>query len=84
MGIEALVPKSSKSIPHKMYPYMVRESMVSAPGEVRAADITYVPMYEGNVCLVAIMGWHKRAVLSWRVSTTTDAGFCVESYSEAG
>ena len=86
MGIEALAPKPSTSTPdkqHKKYPYLLRECEVSAPDEVWAADITYVPMYEGHVYLVAIMDWHTRAVLSWRVSTTMDAGFCVEAYREA-
>jgi len=86
MGIEALVPKPSTSVPdkqHRKYPYLLRESAVSEPDEVWAADITYIPMYEGHVYLVAIMDWHTRAVLSWRVSTTMDAGFCVEAYREA-
>jgi len=86
MGIEALVPKPSTSVPdkqHRKYPYLLRESAVSAPDEVWAADITYIPMYEGHVYLVAIMDWHTRAVLSWRVSTTMDAGFCIEAYREA-
>ena len=86
MGIEALVPKPSTSVPdkqHRKYPYLLRESAVSAPDAVWAADITYIPMYEGHVYLVAIMDWHTRAVLSWRVSTTMDAGFCIEAYREA-
>ena len=86
MGIEALVPKPSTSVPdrqHRKYPYLLRESAVSKPDEVWAADITYIPMYEGHVYLVAIMDWHTRAVLSWRVSTTMDAGFCVEAYRDA-
>lgn len=86
MGIEALVPKPSTSVPnkqHKKYPYLLRENEVSKPDEVWAADITYVPMYEGHVYLVAIMDWHTRAVLSWRVSTTMDAGFCVAAYRDA-
>lgn len=86
MGIEALVPKPSTSVPnkqHKKYPYLLRENEVSKPDEVWAADITYVPMYEGHVYLVAIMDWHTRAVLSWRVSTTMDAGFCLAAYRDA-
>ncbi len=86
MGIEALVPKPSTSIPdkqHRKYPYLLRENAVSQPDEVWAADITYVPMYEGHVYLVAIMDWRTRAVLSWRVSTTMDTRFCVEAYREA-
>lgn len=86
MGIEALVPKPSTSVPdkqHRKYPYLLREHAVSHPDEVWAVDITYVPMYEGHVYLVAIMDWHTRAVLSWRVSTTMDAGFCVAAYRDA-
>ena len=86
MGIQALVPKPSTSIAdkqHRKYPYLLRERAVGGADEVWAADITYVPMYEGHVYLVAIMDWHTRAVLSWRVSTTMDSGFCVEAYREA-
>ena len=86
MGIEALVPKPSTSVPdkqHRKYPYLLRENAVSKPDEVWAADITYVPMYEGHVYLVAIMDWRTQAVLSWRVSTTMDTRFCVEAYLEA-
>lgn len=86
MGIEALVPKPSTSIPdqrHQKYPYLVKENAVNQPDEVWAADITYIPMHEGHVYLVAIMDWQTRAVLSWRVSTTMDAGFCVAAYREA-
>ena len=80
------MPKPSTSVPnkqHKKYPYLLRENEVSKPDEVWAADITYIPMYEGHVYLVAIMDWHTRAVLSWRVSTTMDAGFCVAAYRDA-
>lgn len=80
MGIEALVPKPSTSVPdrqHRKYPYLLRDSVIREPDKAWAADITYIPMYEGHVYLVAIMDWHTRAVLSWRVSTTMEAGFCV-------
>ena len=86
MGIEALVPQPSTSVPdkqHAKYPYLLKEEAVRQPDEVWAADITYIPMREGHVYLVAIMDWHTRAVLSWRISTTLDAGFCVEAYREA-
>jgi putative transposase len=86
MGIEALVPKPTTTLPnqaHKKYPYLLREATVKQPDQAWAADITYVPMVEGHVYLVAIMDWHSRAVLSWRVSTTMDAAFCVEAYQEA-
>jgi len=29
------------------------------------------------------MGWHTRKVLSWRITNTLDADFCVEALNEA-
>ena len=48
-----------------------------------AADITYLPMERGFVYLVAVMDWHSRYVLSWRLSNTLEAGFCAEALTEA-
>ena len=48
-----------------------------------AADITYIPMARGFVYLVAIMDWHSRYVVAWRLSNTLDADFCVETLEEA-
>ena len=48
-----------------------------------AADITYIPMNRGFMYLVAVMDWHSRKVLSWRVSNTLDADFCVEAVEDA-
>lgn len=86
MGVESLAPKPSTSVPnhqHRKYPYLLRDHVVSKADEAWAADITYIPMPEGHVYLVAIIDWYTRAVLSWRVSTTMDVGFCVEAYREA-
>jgi putative transposase len=47
------------------------------------ADITYIPMNRGFMFLVAIMDWYSRKVLSWRVSNTMEADFCVEALAEA-
>ena len=48
-----------------------------------AADITYIAMQQGFLYLVAIIDWATRRVLSWRLSNTLTAGFCVEALSEA-
>ena len=48
-----------------------------------AADITYLPMARGFLYLVAVMDWHSRYVLAWRLSNTLDAGFCAEALEEA-
>ena len=42
-------------------------------------DITYIPMARGFVYLAAVMDWHSRKVLAWRVSVTMDTDFCVEA-----
>ena len=86
MGLEALAPKPRTSKPHPehaVYPYLLRGLVISRPNHVWAADITYIPMKQGFVYLVAIMEWHSRVVLSWRVSTTLDSAFCVEALEEA-
>jgi putative transposase len=48
-----------------------------------AADITYIPLRQGFLYLVAIIDWATRRVLSWRLSNTLTTGFCVEALSEA-
>jgi putative transposase len=86
MGIEAIYPKpnSSRRNPrHPVYPYLLKNLAITRPHQVWAADITYVPMERGFVYLVAILDWHSRYVLSWRVSNTLDTGFCLEALEEA-
>ena len=43
----------------------------------------YIPMARGFVYLVAVMDWFSRRVLSWRLSITMEAEFCVEAVQEA-
>lgn len=86
MGIEALYrrPRTSKPAPgHKIYPYLLRDVAVTRPNQVWAADITYIPMARGFVYLVVVLDWFSRRVLSWRVSITLEADFCVEAVEEA-
>ena len=45
--------------------------------------MTYIRLARGFVYLVAIMNWYSRKVLSWRISNTMDADFCVDSLEEA-
>ena len=86
LGLEAIAPKPRTSQPsaeHKKYPYLLRDLPVTRPDQVWCADITYIPMHEGFAYLVAIMDWHSRAVLAWRISNTLEAGFCVAAYQAA-
>ena len=86
MGIEAIYrkPNTSKPAPgHKIYPYLLRGMVVDTPDKVWAMDITYVPMARGFVYLAAVVDWFSRRVLSWRLSITMEAGFCIEALEEA-
>jgi len=77
-------PKTSLANPvHKVYPYLLRDITIDRPNQVWCADITYIPMRRGFLYLVAIMDWHSRKVLSWRLSNTMDASFCVDALKEA-
>ena len=68
---------------HKTYPYLLRSLRVDRPNQVWAADITYLPMRRGFLYLVAIIDWHTRKVLAWRISNTLEVDFCVEALNEA-
>src|SRR6267378_3380905 len=68
---------------HKVYPYLLRGKTIDQPNQVWAADITYIAMQQGFLYLVAIIDWATRRVLSWRLSNTLTAGFCVEALSGA-
>jgi putative transposase len=86
MGIEALYrrPRTSKPAPgHKIYPYLLRDVAITRPSQVWGADITYIPMAKGFVYLVVVLDWFSRRALSWRVSITLEADFCVEALEEA-
>jgi putative transposase len=86
MGVEALGPKPRTTKPapgHKIFPYLLRDMKIDRPGQVWAADITYIPIGKGFLYLVAVIDWASRAVLSWRLSNTMDASFCVEALEDA-
>ena len=77
-------PNTSKAAKgHKIYPYLLRGLRVDRPNQVWCADITYLPMRRGFLYLVAIMDWHTRNVLAWRISNTLEAEFCVDALDEA-
>jgi len=86
MGLRAIFRRPRTSQPaagHKVYLYLLGGMEITRPNQVWAADITYIPMARGFLYLVAIMDWYSRYVLSWRLSNTLDADFCVEALEEA-
>lgn len=86
LGVEAIYPKKNLSVAnsaHKKYPYLLRGVSVDRPNQVWSIDITYIRLKRGFVYLVAIIDWHSRYVLSWKLSTTLDRRFCIEALNEA-
>ncbi len=86
MGLQAIYrrPRTSKPAPgHKVYPYLLGGMEITRSNQAWAADITYIPMAKGFLYLVAIMDWHSRYVMVWKLSNTLDADFCVEALEEA-
>lgn len=86
MGIETIYRKpnlSRRHQQHKIYPYLLRNTVIDRVHQAWSCDITYIPMKQGFLYLVAVIDWHSRLVLSWRLSNTMDKSFCVEALQEA-
>jgi putative transposase len=86
MGIEAIYRKantSRRNFAHKVYPYLLRNVTIDRPNQVWAMDITYLPMKRGFLYLAAVIDWHSRKILSFRLSNTMHTDFCVEAVHEA-
>lgn len=86
MGLQALYPKprlSQANAEHKKYPYLLKGLSLERADQVWATDITYIRMNPGFVYLVAIIDLYSRYIVSWKLSISLDAGFCVEALEEA-
>jgi putative transposase len=86
MEIEALyrLPRTTKPEPsHRIYPYLLRGMAITRPNQVWVMDINYIPIARGFVYLAVVLDWFSRRVLSWRVSITMEAAFCVETLEDA-
>ena len=88
LGLEAVYPRPRKNTSrsnsdHPKYPYLLREIAITQPDQVWCTDITYIRLHQGFAYLVAVMDWFSRCVLSWELSNTLDASFCVEALERA-
>jgi len=86
MGLAGMAPGPATSKPHpghKVYPYLLRGVAVTRPNQVWSTDITYVRLARGFAYLVAVIDWYSRKVLSWRISNSMDASFCVDCLEDA-
>lgn len=86
MNLQGAVPGPHTSKPHpkhKIYPYLLRGLNLTHSNLVWSTDITYIPMRQGFMYLVAVIDWYSRYVLSWRLSNTLDTAFCVDALNDA-
>jgi putative transposase len=86
MGLEAIYQKPNLSKPapgHRIYPYLLRQVVITRPNQVWSTDITYIRLRTGFIYLVAVMDWFSRYVLSWEISTSLDAAFCCSALDHA-
>jgi putative transposase len=86
LGIEAIYPKmnlSKRNQAHKVYPYLLRGLEIARVNQVWSMDITYIRLKQGFVYLCAVIDWHSRYVLSWRLSITLQSDFCIEALQES-
>jgi putative transposase len=86
MGIESVAPKpytTRRNKNHRIYPYLLRNVEINRKDQVWSTDITYVPLACGFMYLTAVIDWHTRYVLSWRLSNSLESHFCIEALEEA-
>jgi putative transposase len=86
LGLQAIYPKKRLSLgntEHQKYPYLLRGMKIDRPDQVWCSDITYIRLRGGFVYLTTVMDWHSRFVLSWDLSITLDAEFCVTTLDRA-
>ena len=86
MGVDALYrrPRPTQRHPtHKVYPYLLRDLVVTRANQEWAMGVTYIPLAKGLVYLVAMVDWATRRVFAWRVSITMDVPFCLDAVEDA-
>lgn len=88
MGIQAIFPKkrkltSIKNHEHKIYPYLLKELEITGSNQVWSGDITYIRTHGGFMYLAAIIDWHSRSILSWKLSNTMDTILAIDVLKEA-
>jgi putative transposase len=86
MGLRAIYQKPRTTVPgvpSERFPCLVDLQLVTAPDQVWATDITYIPLRKGFLYLVAVVDLFSRHVLSWKLSNSLDTEFCLEALEMA-
>jgi putative transposase len=86
MALEAFYPKRRTTYPDKdkeKYPYLLRNKVIDKTNQVWGSDITYIPVSNGYLYLVAVVDWYSRYVLAWKLSGSLESNFCTETLENA-
>lgn len=93
MGIEALYTKPKTTLANKehyKYPYLLQDFrdyagrvVIEMTNQVWSTDITYIKLEKGFVYLAAIIDWHSKKILSWKLSNTMDISLTTSVLKEA-
>ena len=93
MGIEALYTKPKTTLgnkEHYKYPYLLKDFrdyagrvVIEKTNQVWSTDITYIKLEKGFVYLAAIIDWHSKKILSWKLSNTMDISLTTSVLQEA-
>jgi len=68
---------------HKKYTYKLRGLNISHANHVWSTDITYIKIAGGMVYMAAIIDWHSKAVLSYKISNTMDTQLVMSVLNDA-
>jgi putative transposase len=86
MGIAGITPGpnlSKRNHEHKIYPYLLRNVVINRPNQVWGIDITYIPLQNGWMYLVAILDWFSRYIVSWELAQTLEIPFVLRAVDRA-
>jgi putative transposase len=88
MDLHAIGPRPNTSRPHKgeghiIHPYLLRGLKIKRPNQVWGIDITYVPVGDGYMYLVAIIDLYSRFIVGWSLSNTMTSEWCKECLKTA-
>lgn len=88
IGMQAIFPRkrrltSVKNQQHKIYPYLLRDMEITEANQVWSGDITYIPIKGGHMYLAAIIDWHSKSVLSWKLSSIMDTALATDVLKDA-
>ena len=65
--------------PHRVYPNLVKNRLVTGPNQVWVADLTYIGLQNGFVYLAVILDLFARRAVGYALSRNIDTALCLEA-----